>query len=106
MDYVCVFKPTLQLKDGKIKGNVDVELVLHTMIQFNNFDKAVIVSGDGDFYCLIEYLIKESKLEKLLVPNESKCSVLLKKLSKPDNNIFDFLNMKKNKLEYLNKKAL
>jgi hypothetical protein len=45
-------------------------------------------------------------LEKLLVPNESKCSVLLKKLSKPDNNIFDFLNMKKNKLEYLNKKAL
>lgn len=55
--YICVFKPTLELKDGKIKGNVDAELVMHSMIEYGNYDKALIVSGDGDFYCLIDYFI-------------------------------------------------
>lgn len=99
MGYVCIFKPTLELKDGKVKGNVDAELVLHTMIQFENFDKAVVVSGDGGFYCLVEYLLQENKLEMVLVPDEQKYSALLKKLSKPDKNIFEFLNRKKNKLK-------
>ncbi|RLC33594.1 hypothetical protein DRH14_04610 [Candidatus Shapirobacteria bacterium] len=48
--YILVFKPTLEIKkQGKVtvKGNVDAELVLHTMIELNNFDKAIIVSGDG-----------------------------------------------------------
>jgi uncharacterized LabA/DUF88 family protein len=55
--YICVFKPSMLLPDKKVKGNVDAELVLHTMIQFNAFSKAIIVTGDGDFYCLIEYLL-------------------------------------------------
>jgi uncharacterized LabA/DUF88 family protein len=33
--FVLVFKPTLKLPDGRSKGNVDAELVLHTMIQFD-----------------------------------------------------------------------
>lgn len=53
--YICIFKPTLEIKEGKnqvrVKGNVDAELVLHAMIEFNNYDRAVIVSGDGDFHC-------------------------------------------------------
>ena len=100
MGYICIFKPTLEIKEGKIKGNVDAELVLHTMIQFNNFNKGIIVSGDGDFYCLVEYLLKENKLEMVLVPDEQKYSALLKKLSRPDKNIFEFLNRKKNILEF------
>ncbi len=99
MGYICIFKPTLQLKDGQVKGNVDAELVLHTMIQFNNFDKAVIVSGDGDFYCLVEYLLQENKLERLLVPNEREYSALFKRLSRQEKNIFEFLNRKRNTLE-------
>lgn len=51
------------------KGNVDAELVLWAMKDKNNYDKAVIVSGDGDFYCLIEYLDAENKLLKVLAPN-------------------------------------
>lgn len=78
MGYVCVFKPTLVYKDGSIKGNCDAELVLHTMIELANYNKAVIVTGDGDFHCLVEYLIKVQKLKKLLVPNQKKYSVLLR----------------------------
>lgn len=106
MGYICIFKPTLELKDGRVKGNVDAELVLHTMIQLNNFNKAILVSGDGDFYCLVEYLITEGKLEILLVPDEKKYSALLKRLSTPDKNIFEFLNRKRAQLEYVNEKAL
>lgn len=51
------------------KGNVDAELVLWAMKEKANYDKAVIVSGDGDFYCLVEYLDEQKKLLKLLAPN-------------------------------------
>jgi len=50
------------------------------MIEYTNYDKAVIVSGDGDFYCLVEYLIKNNKLLKIIVPNK-KYSSLLRKFS-------------------------
>jgi uncharacterized LabA/DUF88 family protein len=43
----------VQYKNGKIRGNDDAELVLHAMIDIQNYEKAVIVSGDGDFHCLI-----------------------------------------------------
>ncbi len=76
--YVCIFKPTLELPDGSVKGNVDAELVLHTMIEYSNFDKAVIVSGDGDFCCLIRHLISNQKCEAVIVPNQYKYSALLK----------------------------
>lgn len=51
-----------------IKGNVDAELVLWAMKDFPKYDKAIIVSGDGDFYCLVEYLEQQGKLLKLLTP--------------------------------------
>jgi uncharacterized LabA/DUF88 family protein len=79
MGYIVVFKPTLVFKEKntiKTKGNVDAELVLHTMIQWSNFDKAIIVSGDGDFHCLIEHLYNNEKLGKIIVPNKKYSSLL------------------------------
>ena len=70
MGYVVILKPTLELPDGTVKGNVDAELVLHAMIHLRNFDKAIIVSGDGDFLCLVEYLANKNKLLHLLAPNK------------------------------------
>jgi uncharacterized LabA/DUF88 family protein len=76
--FILVFKPTLEVR-GKIKGNVDAELVLQVMVEIENFDKAVIVSGDGDFHCLVKYLAGKNKLKKLLVPNDKKFSSLYRK---------------------------
>jgi uncharacterized LabA/DUF88 family protein len=94
--YILIFKPTLTLPTGKVKGNVDAELVLHTMIEYPNFDKALIVTGDGDFYCLVDYLIKKKKLLKLMIPNERKFSSLFRKLTPH----IVFMNNLKDKLEY------
>ncbi len=79
--FVCIFKPVLKYKDGTIKGNVDAELVMHTMIQYRNFEKAIIVTGDGDFYCLIQYLIKNNKLKTVLIPDKNHYSALIKRFA-------------------------
>jgi uncharacterized LabA/DUF88 family protein len=94
--YILIFKPTLKLPDGRAKGNVDAELVLHTMIEYDNYDKALIVTGDGDFYCLVEYLIKTEKLLKLMIPNKEKFSSLFRKMMPH----IVFMNNLRNMLEH------
>jgi uncharacterized LabA/DUF88 family protein len=82
--FILVFKPTVQyFQNGKrtVKGNVDAELVLHAAaIQYANYDKAIIVTGDGDFACLAEFLEDKGKLLHILTPNH-KYSQLLKPFS-------------------------
>lgn len=89
--YKLIYKPVVELnsKSKPVKGNVDAELVLHTMIQFPNYQKAIIVSGDGDFYCLAEYLESKNKVEKIIVPNRHYSS-LLRKFGKYIVNIMSF----------------
>ena len=79
--FILIFKPTLSQRiKGKVivKGNVDAELVLHAMIQLRNYKQAVIVSGDGDFHCLFEYLDDKDKLLKILAPTSHYSSLLRK----------------------------
>jgi len=100
--YILKFKPVLQGKDGFCKGNVDADLVLQTMVDFHegNFDKAIIITSDGDFYSLVQFLYENKKLEKLISPYSEKCSSLLKKVGKEKIIFMDNL---KNKLEYKKK---
>jgi uncharacterized LabA/DUF88 family protein len=76
--FTCIFKPTLRYKDGTTKGNCDAELVLWSMIDIDKYAKAVIVTGDGDFHCLVDYLLKQDKLECVLIPDRERFSALLK----------------------------
>ncbi len=94
--YILIFKPTLLLPDGKAKGNVDAELVLHAMIEYGNYEKALIVTGDGDFYCLVDYLLEQNKLLKLLIPNKQKYSSLFRKKMP----VISFMNDLREKLEH------
>lgn len=98
LGYLIVLKPTVDVsamhvdtteggdqkkevdKDQKdkpiIKGNVDAELVLYAMKEMPNYDQAIIVSGDGDFFSLAEYLIGQNKLAHILTPNWQYSSLL------------------------------
>lgn len=49
------------------------------MIEFPFYEGAVIVSGDGDFYSLVEHLSAQGKLRAVLAPNRVFCSKLLRK---------------------------
>jgi uncharacterized LabA/DUF88 family protein len=94
--YILVFKPTLKLPSGKVKGNVDAEMVLHAMVEYENYDEALIVTGDGDLYCLVDYLVKNDKLLKLLIPNRNSFSSLFRKMM----SYSAFMNDLKGKLAY------
>jgi len=89
-------------KDGKHKGNVDADLVLRAMIDYNSnsYAKVVIVSSDGDFYCLVKYLHEHNKLMAVLSPYKDTCSILLKQSAKEKIVFMD--NLRK-KLEYKRK---
>ncbi|MCA9348252.1 NYN domain-containing protein [Candidatus Saccharibacteria bacterium] len=115
--YLVVLKPTLEMfhteepqeaksqstkaEDEKteekktVKGNIDADLVLHVMKEYANYDKAVIVSGDGDFYTLLEYLDQENKLQCLLTPNWQYSSLL-----KPYDKYIVRLDQKRQILRY------
>ncbi len=101
--FICIFKPTLKYKNGTIKGNCDAELVLQAMIDYKDYEKAVLVTGDGDFYCLVKYLIENNKFKALIIPNRLKFSALLKfNIFKP---FLRYLNDLKERLEYKKEKA-
>ncbi|HVX57979.1 MAG TPA: NYN domain-containing protein, partial [Candidatus Saccharimonadales bacterium] len=59
-------KPEKDKEKPAIKGNVDADLVLYAMKELPNYDQALIVSGDGDFLGLIEYLEGQGKLAHIL----------------------------------------
>ncbi len=101
--FICIFKPTLKHRDGVTKGNCDAELVLQAMIEYADYEKAVIVTGDGDFYCLVKHFIEKQKLEAVMIPNRFKFSALLKfKICRPFLRFFNGLEIK---LGYTKEKA-
>ena len=77
------------------KGNVDAELVLYAVKEMPNYNKAVIVSGDGDFFSLLEYLDQQQKLLHLLAPNWQYSSLL-----KPFEKYIIRLDQKRRELAY------
>jgi len=94
--YELVYKPTVKDDRGKVKGNVDAELVLHaSAVEFTRYEKAVVVAGDGDYRCLYEFLMKRGKLLRIIIPNSKSESSLLK----PFQAYKTFIENEKSKLE-------
>jgi uncharacterized LabA/DUF88 family protein len=85
--YILIYKQAIKDGRGSFKGNCDAELVLHAMIEYQNYDQAVIVTSDGDFACLLSYLNNNKKLKTVLAPEKEKCSILIKK-EVPNNIAF------------------
>jgi len=70
---------------GKKKGNVDTDIVFAVMkklYRHETFDKIVLVSGDGDYKMLVDFLIEEKRFEKILFPDFKRASSLYKKITR------------------------
>lgn len=78
--YEMVYKKTYYV-NGKLKGNIDSELVLKAMTQYRVYREAVLITSDGDFACLAKYLILKNKLRAVLATTKYKCSHLLEEAS-------------------------
>jgi len=79
---------------GKKKGNVDSDIIFQVMKKMyarEDFDKIVLVSGDGDYKLLVDFLIEKNKFKKILFPNKKFASSLYKELG---SEFFDHLENK------------
>ena len=94
--FVLQFKEVARDRDGKAKGNVDVDLTLRAVDTIAMYDQAVLVTSDGDFASLVSYLIEKNKLRTVLSPARAKCSYLLRRAAK---GRIDFLEDIRSKIE-------
>jgi uncharacterized LabA/DUF88 family protein len=87
--YVLVFKQTVSVGE-KIKGNCDAELVLKAVSDYytKSFDSCILITGDGDFGCLVEFLKEHNVLDQIVSPDKNKCSILIRN----KNTEITFLN--------------
>ena len=105
--FVVVFREHNSQMLGKKKGNVDSDIIFSVMkrlYQKDDFNKIVLVSGDGDYKMLVDFLIGEKKLEKVLFPNSKFASSLYKSVG---GQYFDSLENPdiKAKIQYINEKG-
>ena len=77
--FILIFKQTITVA-GVVKGNCDAELVLKTVSDFytKSFTSCILITGDGDFGCLVEFLQENRAIKRVISPDEGKCSILLK----------------------------
>jgi uncharacterized LabA/DUF88 family protein len=83
---------------GNKKGNVDSDIIFSIMKRLyakEKFDKIVLVSGDGDYKMLVDFLIEEKRLEKILFPNRQFRSSLYKQIGAPNFAYLDDRDVKK-----------
>ncbi|MDD3711242.1 MAG: NYN domain-containing protein [Patescibacteria group bacterium] len=96
--FILKFREHNSVMLGKKKGNVDSDIIFQIMkaiYKKESFDKIVLVSGDGDYKSLVDFLIDEGKLLKILFPNKRFYSSLYKGLG---SEFYDFLCNKKEKI--------
>lgn len=80
--FLLVFRSVVRDGKGNPKGNCDGDLIVKVMRDVYEYrcDECVVVSNDGDFVSLAEFLIEKDKLRVILSPStKDKCSVLLKR---------------------------
>jgi len=98
MGYILCFRLYNQEMITKKKGNVDSDIIFNIMKKMylkEKFDKIILVTGDGDYKMLIDFLIEEKKFKKILFPNDNYYSSLYKDFG---NNYYNRLNRVKQKL--------
>jgi len=98
--FTLIFKETSYDNDGKVKGNCDADLVLKAAVDFyeKKCDKTIIVSNDGDYASLVNFLKEKGVFLSLISPS-NKCSFLLRKANVP----ILYLNTQRGKLEMSSK---
>jgi len=97
--FILKFREHNSAMIGKKKGNVDADIIFDVMKKIYRkeiFDKIVLVSGDGDYKMLVDFLIEENRFKKILFPNKYFASSLYKKITR---KYFDYLNNIKHIIE-------
>ena len=79
-------------EDGstKRKANCDVDMAFHLMKEKDNFDRIIVLSGDGDFLPVLKYL-KENKKEIMILGRANRTAKEIKQFSEGSFRDFEYL---------------
>lgn len=101
--FEMIFKEVSFGESGSIKGNCDADLVLKATSDFyvEKRSKVILVSGDGDFTCLVKFFTEKGVFDRVLAPHPQRCSFLLKKYAQK----ITFMNDIKGLIEVIKEKA-
>lgn len=104
--FVLMFREHNAAMVGKKKGNVDSDIIFQVMKRLyrerDSIGKIFLVSGDGDYKMLVDFLIEEKKFGKVLFPDRQYASSLYKKLG---SEYFDYLESVRDKIGQKKKRA-
>lgn len=103
--FILVFRQHSEAMIGNKKGNVDSDIIFSIMKRLykkEEFQKIILVSGDGDYKNLVDFLIEEKRLGKILLPDRKRASSLYKKLG---SEYYDYLENLKTYVSDRNKKG-
>ena len=74
----------------KRKANCDVDMAFHLMKEKDNFDRIIVLSGDGDFLPVLKYL-KENKKEIMILGRANRTAKEIKQFSEGSFRDFEYL---------------
>lgn len=95
--FIIQFRETRGAGKGEIKGNVDVNLTLQAVDTLDFYDKAVLLSADGDFAPLVRYWKRKGKFCSIVSPaTKNRTSHLLKRDAA---GLISYLSDSRDKLE-------
>ena len=95
LGYRVISKPIRKLPDGSTKANMDLDMAIEILSQSDHLDEVVLISGDGDFKSLVDFLTSRGRVvhvmgpEKLTSPELIQASHRFSNLHKVDG-ILDF----------------
>lgn len=87
-------KPLQEFASGHKKADWDVGLAIDVVQMLDTLDVVVIVSGDGDFQPLVNYVLSRGRMVELMAFGETTSSALQKV-------VHDYTDLSQNKKRYL-----
>ena len=92
--YKLFLKPVklYEQDDGttKRKANCDVDMAFHLMKEKDNFDRVVVLSGDGDFLPVLKYL-KENRKEVIILGRGERTAKEIRQFAGSNFRDFEYL---------------
>lgn len=82
---VGVNEDTLRVKEikrygTKSKANCDVDLTMDMLLKIQEYDKAIVLTGDGDFAPLLRYLLSVNK-EIIIISSPKRTAKEIKEIA-------------------------
>lgn len=91
--FTVVTKEVKRIANAFIKGNMDVELTVDMLLNMDNYDRAILFSGDGDFTRCVSVLQKRNKIVHVVSTEKSDPPLMAQELKNQADSFIDLADI-------------